>query len=139
MALAGTLPVIYLARHRLFIAMLASSLFVRGMGLSAIGVPSTSAAYSSVRREDLPIATTALNIVMRIGGPTLTTVCATFLWWRLAPVHSLDTMQSAFTETFLLLCLFHALLFIAASRLPCPWRKPLNQFLLPRLAPFSRT
>jgi hypothetical protein len=34
------------------------------------------------------MATTSLNIVQRLGGPTLTTLCATFLGWRLAAVHS---------------------------------------------------
>jgi hypothetical protein len=64
------------------------------------------------------MATTALNIVMRIGGPTLTTVCATFLGWRLGPAYSRDAILSAFTAAFLLLCTFHALLFAAAMRLP---------------------
>jgi EmrB/QacA subfamily drug resistance transporter len=118
LALAGTLPFVYLASHGLAIAILACALFIRGMGLSAVGVPSISAAYSSVRREDLPMATTALNIVMRIGGPTLTTVCATFLGWRLGPAYSRDAILSAFTAAFLLLCTFHALLFAAAMRLP---------------------
>lgn len=90
LALAGTLPLIYLASHGLVIAILACALFIRGMGLSAVGVPSISAAYASVVREDLPMATTALNIVMRIGGPTLTTVCATFLEWRLGFAYSHD-------------------------------------------------
>jgi EmrB/QacA subfamily drug resistance transporter len=84
LAFAGTLPFLYLASHGLVVAVLASSLFIRGVGLSAIGVPSISAAYASVKRQDLPMATTALNIVQRLGGPTLTTVCATFLGWRLA-------------------------------------------------------
>ncbi len=118
LALAGTLPFVYLASHGLVIAILAGALFVRGMGLSAVGVPSISAAYSSVKREDLPMATTTLNIVMRIGGPTLTTLVATFLGWRLGSAHSGDTMPGAFTMAFLLLCMFHALLFAAAMRLP---------------------
>jgi EmrB/QacA subfamily drug resistance transporter len=118
LALAGTLPFVYLAGHGLVVAILACALFIRGMGLSAVGVPSISAAYASVRREDLPMATTALNIVMRIGGPTLMTVCATFLGWRLGSAQGGDAMLSAFTEAFLLLCMFHALLFAAAMRLP---------------------
>jgi hypothetical protein len=91
---------------------------VRGMGLSAVGIPSISAAYASVRKQDLPMATTSLNIVQRLGGPTLTTLCATFLGWRLAAVHADGTLAGAFTATFLLLCVFHALLFAAALRLP---------------------
>jgi hypothetical protein len=64
------------------------------------------------------MATTTLNIVMRIGGPTLTTICATFLGWRLGSAPSHDAMLSAFTAAFVLLCAFHGLLIAAAVRLP---------------------
>jgi MFS family permease len=118
LAMAGTLPFIYLASHGLLIAILVCALFLRGLGMSAVGVPSISAAYSSVKREDLPMATTALNIVMRIGGPTLTTICATFLAWRLAPAPTPAGVQHAFTAAFLLLCAFHAFLLAASMGLP---------------------
>jgi len=115
-ALVGTLPFIYLAGHGLAGPLAADALFVRGMGLSCIGIPSIAAAYASVKRADLPMATTTLNIVMRMGGPTLTTICATFLGWRLlaetaAPVHAYGT-------AFVLLCGFHLVLCAAAMRLP---------------------
>ena len=118
LALVGTLPFIYMANHGFVIMILACALFVRGVGMSAVSVPSVSAAYSSVKREDLPMATTTLNIVMRIGGPTLTTICATFLGWRLGSAPSHDAMLSAFTAAFVLLCAFHGLLIAAAVRLP---------------------
>jgi EmrB/QacA subfamily drug resistance transporter len=118
LALAGTLPFIYMASDGLVIVLLACALFIRGVGMSAVGVPSVSAAYSSVKREDLPMASTTLNIVMRIGGPTLTTICATFLGWRLGSAPSHDGMLGAFTAAFILLCTFHGLLFAAAMRLP---------------------
>lgn len=118
LSLVGTLPLVYMASHGLVIAVLACALFVRGVGMSAVGVPSISAAYSSVKREDLPMATTALNIVMRLGGPTLTTICATFLEWRLASASNSVTVHSAFLAAFILLCTFQGLLIIAAMRLP---------------------
>ena len=118
LALSGTLPFIYMANHGLVITILACALFIRGVGMSAVGPPSISAAYSSVKREELPMATTTLNIVMRIGGPTLTTICAAFLGWRLASAHSLDAVQGAFNAAFILLCIFHGLLIAAAMRLP---------------------
>jgi MFS family permease len=118
LALIGTLPLVYLASHGLVISILGFALFIRGMGLSCVGVPSLSAAYSSVRREDLPMATTALNIVMRIGGPTLTTVCATFLGWRLGLAQTPAAVHGAFTAAFFFLCIFHAALIAAAMRLP---------------------
>ena len=63
------------------------------------------------------MATTSLNIVQRLGGPTLTTVCATFLGWRLAGVHS-EGVSSAFTMSFILLCSLHLVLILAARGLP---------------------
>lgn len=118
LALAGTLPFIYMAGHGLEIPLLACALFFRGVGQSAVSVPSISAAYSSVKREDLPMATTTLNIVMRIGGPTLTTICATFLGWRLGSAPTHDTTLSAFTAAFVLLCALQGLLIAATMRLP---------------------
>jgi len=64
------------------------------------------------------MATTALNIIQRLGGPTLTTLCATFLGWRLASAPLHKAVLGPFTEAFLLLCVLHALLFAAAMRLP---------------------
>jgi hypothetical protein len=83
-----------------------------------VGIPSISAAYASVKKRDLPMTTTALNIVQRLGGPTITTLCATFLGWRLGLARSHASLPSAFAAAFLLLCALHALLFAAALRLP---------------------
>jgi EmrB/QacA subfamily drug resistance transporter len=118
LALAGTLPFIWLASHGLIVAVLACTLFLRGAGLSAVGIPSISAAYASVNKRDLPMATTSLNIVQRLGGPMMTTLCATFLGWRLSLAHSHASLSSAFAAAFVLLCLLHALLFTATLRLP---------------------
>jgi MFS family permease len=118
LALAGTLPFIEMASHGLVIVLLACALFIRGVGMSAVGVPAVSAAYAAIKSEDLPTATTTLNIVQRIGGPTLTTICASFLGWRLGTTPSHDGMLSAFVAAFILLCVFHGLLIAAAVRLP---------------------
>jgi EmrB/QacA subfamily drug resistance transporter len=118
LAFAATLPFLYLASHGLVLTVLACTLFLRGVGLSAVGIPSISAAYASVKKQDLAVATTALNIVQRLGGPTMTTLCATFLGWRLGLAHSHASFRGAFTAAFLLLCALHALLFAAALRLP---------------------
>jgi EmrB/QacA subfamily drug resistance transporter len=127
LAFAATLPFVWLASNGLVLTVLACTLFLRGAGLSAIGVPSISAAYASVRKQDLPMATTSLNIVQRLGGPTLTTLCATFLGWRLGTAQSGSTLSSAFTAAFLLLCGLHALLFAATLRLPLILDKPAEQ------------
>jgi EmrB/QacA subfamily drug resistance transporter len=127
LAFAATLPFIWLASHGLVLTVLAGALFVRGIGLSAVGIPSISAAYASVRKQDLPMATTSLNIVQRLGGPTLTTLCATFLGWRLGMAQSSAGLSSAFTAAFVLLCGLHALLFAAALRLPFSIDKAMEQ------------
>jgi EmrB/QacA subfamily drug resistance transporter len=127
LALAGTLPFIYLGGHGLILAVLAPALFFRGMGLGAIGIPSLTAAYASVKKQDLPMATTSLNIVQRLGGPTLTTVCATFLAWRLRSVQTPSMMSGAFTSAFALLCVLHVLLLVAALRLPVSVNKVAEQ------------
>jgi EmrB/QacA subfamily drug resistance transporter len=126
LAFAATLPFLYLTSHGLVLAVLACALFLRGVGLSAVGIPSISAAYASIRKRDLPMATTSLNIVQRLGGPTLTTLCATFLGWRLGLAQSSASLSSAFTPAFLLLCGLHAFLFAAALRLPLSLDKELE-------------
>jgi EmrB/QacA subfamily drug resistance transporter len=122
LALAGTLPLVWLASHGLSVTVLACALFLRGVGLSAVGIPSISAAYASVERRDLPMATTSLNIVQRLGGPTMTTLCATFLGWCLSAAPSPAVTSDAFAEAFGLLCFLHVMLFLATLRLP--WLVP---------------
>lgn len=118
LALVGTVPFLYLASHRLTLFVLIPALFFRGMGMSGVGLPSMTAAYVSVSREKLPMATTSLNIVQRLGGPTMTTICASFLTWKLG-LHLTDqAVSSAFFWAFLLLCGLHALTFVSAARLP---------------------
>lgn len=116
-AFLGTLPFLYLSSHYFNVAVLVGALFIRGVGIGAVSVPSISAAYAAVPKEQLPMATTSLNIVQRLGGPTLTTLCATSLGWQLA-VHSPANVTSAFTISFALLCSLHAVLIVATMRLP---------------------
>ena len=74
------------------------------------------------------MATTSLNIVQRLGGPTLTTLCAAFLGWRLGLAQSRASLSSAFAAAFLLLCALHALLFAASLRLPLSIDKTTEKF-----------
>jgi EmrB/QacA subfamily drug resistance transporter len=122
LALAGTVPLVFLAQHGLVVSVLTVSLFIRGVGVSAIGIPSITSGYASVARRDLPMATTAMNIVQRLGGPTLTTLCAAFLGWHLSATADLASTSGAFIAAFGLLCALHALLVLATLRLP--WLVP---------------
>jgi EmrB/QacA subfamily drug resistance transporter len=49
---------------------------LRSAGQGAIGIPTVSAAYASVPKEKLSSATTAVNIVQRLGGPMATIALA---------------------------------------------------------------
>ncbi len=117
LALAATLALAWLASHGLELAEFVPALFLRGMGQGAVGLPAISVAYASVQRRDLPMATTTLNIVQRLGGPTLTTLCAVFLAWRLEARVGPFGMD-AWALAFLLLAGLHALALLAAWRLP---------------------
>lgn len=119
LALAATLALAWLASHGLELAVFVPALFLRGMGQGAVGLPAISVAYASVQRRDLPMATTTLNIVQRLGGPTLTTLCAVFLAWRLEARVGPFGMD-AWALAFLLLAALHALALLAAWRLPTP-------------------
>jgi len=111
LSLAGTLPLVFLAAHGLQLAILVASLFLRGIGGSAVGIPAMSAGYAAVARQDLPMATTAMNIVQRLGGPTCTTLSAAVLAWSVSA-------SGTFVTAFTVLCALHALLFFATLRLP---------------------
>jgi EmrB/QacA subfamily drug resistance transporter len=113
--LVSGLPLVFFAMHGISGVWLGIMLFVRGLGQAAVGVPSISAAYNAVPKATLPMATTALNIVQRLGGPTLTTALATFLAWQM---HAHGAAPSVFVASFLLLAGLHLVLFAATLRLP---------------------
>ena len=72
----GTLPFIWMAVNGFSMKLALIGLFVRGAGQGATGIPAISAAYAAVPKEILNIATMTVNIVQRLGGPTITTVIA---------------------------------------------------------------
>ncbi len=118
LALIGLAPLLYLPSHGLNLPLLAISLFVRGLGMSAVGLPALSAGYAATARADIPMATSAMNIVQRLGGPTMTTACATLLGWRLAAGAGPASTAAAFTAAFGLLWALHGAVWVATWRLP---------------------
>lgn len=115
-ALLGTLPFALFGATGLSPAALCVVLFIRGAGIGCINIPSISAAYSAIPKEVIPIATTAVNIVQRLGGPVATTFLAISLHFGLQ-VRKMDAPH-AFVATFWMLCVLHALVFLSALRLP---------------------
>ncbi len=64
-------------------AFLATSLWVRGLGLGATMMPAMAAAYATLERAAVPRATSALNIIQRVGGSVGTALLAVFLQRRI--------------------------------------------------------
>jgi len=125
LALVGLAPMVFLASHGLMTGVFVAALVVRGIGQGAVGIPSITAAYASVPKRELPMATTSLNIVQRLGGPTLTTVCATFLAWRMRL--SGGASAKAFVAGFALLCGLQALALLSALQLPTRVERPADE------------
>ncbi|HSP38336.1 MAG TPA: DHA2 family efflux MFS transporter permease subunit [Frankiaceae bacterium] len=61
------------------IALLAASLFVRGIGMGFVMMPAMAAAYTHLSRAEVPRATTMVNIVQRVGGSLGTALFAVVL------------------------------------------------------------
>jgi EmrB/QacA subfamily drug resistance transporter len=121
LTVAATMPLLYFAVYGLDLPLLMAAFFLRGMGMIAVGLPAMIAAYASVSREKLPMATTSLNVVQRLGGPTMTTLCASVLAWQLG---SRPAVLHAYADAFLLLCVLHALTLLASIRLPRRLNEP---------------
>lgn len=60
-------------------AVLSLALVVRGAGLGATSTPALAAAYRTLTRDQIPNATTALNVVQRLGAPIGTATMAVVL------------------------------------------------------------
>jgi EmrB/QacA subfamily drug resistance transporter len=74
----GTIPFTQLSPSTSY-ALLAGALFVRGLGFGWTLTPAMAAAYRNLSRAAVPRATTALNIVLRVGGSFGTALVAVVL------------------------------------------------------------
>jgi EmrB/QacA subfamily drug resistance transporter len=72
----GTLSFVWMTQRGITTLGVELGLLLRGAGQGAIGIPTVSAAYASVPKEKLSVATTAVNIVQRLGGPVATIAVA---------------------------------------------------------------
>jgi MFS family permease len=118
----GRLPFLWMIQNHFSPILLAVSLFARGAGQAAIGIPSLSAAYASVPQEKLALATTATNIVQRLGGPVATTIMATVL--SLSATHFPSSGPRAFFIAFIVLIAQQSLVLSAAAFLPVRIHQP---------------
>lgn len=75
--------------------------FIRGMGLAATGTPTNAATYATLRRDQIPGATTINNIAMRVGNSFGVAIGAVVLQRRIsdslhgAGVATLTTLSPA--------------------------------------------
>lgn len=75
---AATIPFAFVTATT-SVALLAITLFVRGMGLGLSMMPIMSAAYYDLSHADIPRASTTLNIVRQIGASVATAAFAVIL------------------------------------------------------------
>ena len=132
LALAGTAPFALHGFGTGPAAWLCLALFVRGLGQGGISIPSIASAYQALPKAEIPVATTTLNIVQRMGGPMATTLLAIVLHAGLGgqslASSGLSGAQAlarghAFSIAFLVLGLSHAGAILAALRLPYDQRR----------------
>lgn len=76
--LAGTAVLTQVDMNSSFV-LLVVALAVRGLGLGAMMTPAISAALATLRRADVPGATTTLNVIQRIAGAMGTALLAVLL------------------------------------------------------------
>lgn len=115
-ALLATLPFAIFNAAHFSVPLLCALFFVRGVGYGCISLPSISAAYGSISRASIPVATTAINLVQRLGGPIATTFLAIFLHDCLStPGYG---APQAFLATMRMFCVFQLLTIGAALLLP---------------------
>jgi EmrB/QacA subfamily drug resistance transporter len=115
-ALLGTLPFLWMTQNHFSTILTVVAMFICGVGQAGISIPSVSAAYSSVPREKLACATTAINIVQRLGGPLTTSLIAVLI--SLSTTHFLTSGLLSYTMAFTLLIGIYALTIWSSSRLP---------------------
>jgi EmrB/QacA subfamily drug resistance transporter len=138
LVMIGTLPFAFVGAHTSY-WLLGAALFVRGMGMGATMMPAMSAAYQTLTRAAVARATTALNIVQRVGGSIGTAVLAVVLQHQITqrvpgagdsglqaaqdvPAGARDqiapAISAAFAHTFWWALIATALAVIPALRLP---------------------
>ena len=84
---------------------LSAALLVIGAGVGATVVPSMAAAFQALSRAETPRATSALNVIQRLGGAVGTALFAIVLSRQAgagagAGMHGADTLAGAFGTTF---------------------------------------
>jgi EmrB/QacA subfamily drug resistance transporter len=91
----ATIPLALIGPHT-SLAVIEAALFVRGLALGATFMPAMAAAYATLDPASVPRATSALNVIQRVGGSIGTAILAVVLSSRARH----DEINAAFAHTF---------------------------------------
>jgi EmrB/QacA subfamily drug resistance transporter len=108
--LGGTAVLTQVGAHTSYV-LLTAILVVRGFGLAGTMMPTMASAYATLQRDAVPRATSALNVIQRVGGSIGTAALAVFLHSQLPggggigatrapPPGALEAIAHAFGNTF---------------------------------------
>src|SRR6185503_18182349 len=75
-------------------------LFVRGVGIGATMMPAMAAVYAVLDHAAVPRATSALNVIQRVGGSIGTALLAVVLQHQLASAHGPAAVAHGFGHVF---------------------------------------
>jgi MFS family permease len=118
LTIAGTVPFV-LTGGGPATWVLGAALFVRGVGLGAITPPNVAATYTSVRRAQIPAATSARTVLNRIGGSLGTAGLAVLLQTALAGAgDGAQGVRDAYGRTFSWALAFSVLTLVPAALYP---------------------
>jgi EmrB/QacA subfamily drug resistance transporter len=112
----GSMPFVWMIHHGFSAAVMLACMLARGAGQGATGLPSLAAAYAAVPRDQLGLATTASNVVQRLGGPIATAALAFII--ALTSASPSVAHPHEFMIPFLVLIGALLLVFVVALRLP---------------------
>jgi EmrB/QacA subfamily drug resistance transporter len=94
-----TLPLAFVAANTSILS-ISLILLVRGVGIGFAFVPAMSAAFASLRPDQLSDATPQLNVLQRIGGAIGTAVLAVVLQRASAGAHTATHLAHAFDKAY---------------------------------------
>ncbi|MGO9959752.1 MAG: DHA2 family efflux MFS transporter permease subunit [Solirubrobacteraceae bacterium] len=94
-----TIPFALIGAHT-SVVWLCFAMLIRGMGIGFAFMPAMSAAFASLKREELSHATPQLNVLQRVGGSMGTALLAVVLQRALESAHTLAGEASAYGTAF---------------------------------------
>jgi EmrB/QacA subfamily drug resistance transporter len=95
----GTVPMAFIGAHTSILA-ISLVLLLRGVGIGFAFVPAMTAAFGSLRPEQLADATPQMNVLQRVGGAVGVAVLAVVLQRSEGHLPSIDKLASAFDKTY---------------------------------------